>query len=97
MLLARKGYKVKVRPGRASKEGRPGRRGDARVAEKAGAHGRKLGPGFCVPGLLGLGFWALGVKAAGSPDVAGSGPDVRRGRGAIRLSLKVGFNFLNSV
>lgn len=46
------------------------------------------------PGLLGLRFWTLHVEAAAVPDVAGRGPDVRKGWGAIRLSLKVGFNFL---
>lgn len=38
--------------------------GEARMAEKAEARGRNLGPGFCVPGPLGFRLWTLGAKAA---------------------------------
>lgn len=89
LLPAQNAAEVKGRPGRASKAGSLAGGGDARLAERPEARDRSWGQ---IPGP---GFRNLPVRqAAGCSDAAGRGPDVRGGWGAIRLSLKVGFNSL---
>lgn len=57
-------------------------------------HGTGAGARLPRPGLLGLGFRTLPVRPAGCWRCSREGPGCERGWGAIRLSLKVGFNSL---